>query len=71
MAISQALTYNASELTIYTDSKFMMSSINDWIRRWKLNGWKASNGDSVKNIDDFKRLDDLCSKIKVKWVFII
>ncbi|RNA00413.1 ribonuclease H1 [Brachionus plicatilis] len=70
VAISQALTYDASELTIYTDSKFMMNSINDWINKWKKNGWKTSSGESVKNIDDFKRLDDLCSKIKINWIYV-
>ncbi|CAF0709871.1 unnamed protein product [Brachionus calyciflorus] len=70
VAISQALTYNASELTIYTDSKFMMNAITDWIRKWKVNGWKSSTGEPVKNIDDFKRLDDLCSKIKVNWEYV-
>lgn len=46
----------------------MMNSIQEWINRWKKNGWKTSNGESVKNIDDLKKLDDLCSKIKINWV---
>jgi ribonuclease HI len=36
--------------------------------KWKKNGWKTSNGDSVKNYDILKKLDELCThKMKVKW----
>lgn len=49
----------------------MMNSIKEWIIKWKKNGWKTSSGESVKNIDDLKKLDDLCSKIKINWVTLI
>ena len=46
----------------------MISCIESWIKNWKSNGWKTSKNEPVKNIDDLKQLDLLCSKIRVKWV---
>ena len=44
--------------------------MTEWLGRWKQNGWKTAAGD-VKNVKDFKRLDDLCQKIDVKWVSLL
>jgi ribonuclease HI len=68
IAITQSITYGAQELNILTDSEFMIKCVTQWMIKWKNNGWKTSNGDSVKNIDILKKLDDLCTnKMKVKW----
>ena len=32
-----------SEITIFTDSKYVKDGITDWIKKWKLNSWKSSN----------------------------
>ncbi len=70
IAINQAIHYNAKELIIYTDSKFMINCITKWVFKWKKNNWILSTGEDVKNVSDLKYLDSLCSKIKVKWVGI-
>ncbi len=67
VAITQSITYGAHELKIMTDSDFMIRCMTEWIKKWKKNGWKTASGGAVKNVDDLKKLDDLCSKIKVKW----
>jgi ribonuclease HI len=70
VAISQAIVHNAGELTVNTDSKFLINCIESWIKNWKRNGWKTASGQDVKNIDDLKKLDHVCSKIKVNWVYV-
>ena len=30
-----------SEITIYTDSKYVKDGITEWIKKWKLNNWKS------------------------------
>ncbi len=68
IAITQSITYGADEIKILTDSEFMIKCVNQWIIKWKKNGWKTNNGDSVKNSDILKKLDELCKdKVKVKW----
>ena len=70
MAISQAIVYEASELTLNTDSQFMIKCMESWIQNWKRNGWQTSAKQPVKNIDDLKRLDHLCNLMKINWVNI-
>ena len=59
-----------SEITIYTDSKYVKDGITDWIKKWKLNNWKNSNKKPVKNKDLWIKLDNSCKKhkVKCKWV---
>lgn len=59
-----------SKVTLITDSKYLIQAIEDWIKRWKHNGWRTSNGTPVKNKDLWLRLDALVKKHKVsfKWV---
>ncbi len=66
-AINLAIEYNAGELTVYTDSKYLVKCIK-WISLWKINGWKTIRKSDVKNLEDLKRLDQLCSQMKIKWV---
>ncbi len=59
-----------SEITIYTDSRYVKDGITVWIKKWKLNNWKSSSKKPVKNKDLWIRLDDLCQKHKVSWRWI-
>jgi len=34
---------------VVTDSRYAVSSLNEWIRHWKTNGWKTASGADVKN----------------------
>ena len=68
IAISQAIVYEAGDLTIHTDSKFMINCIENWIANWKKNGWKTSSKQPVKNISDLQLLDTLSVQLKIKWV---
>lgn len=69
IAISQAIVYKAGELTLYTDSQFMINCMENWVHNWKRNGWQKKGGETVKNVDDMKRLDELCSQIKIIWSY--
>ena len=59
-----------SEITIYTDSKYVKDGITDWITKWKINNWKSSNKKPVKNKDLWVKLDDSCKKHKVNWKWV-
>ena len=59
-----------SEITIYTDSKYVKDGITDWIRKWKLNNWKNAKKQSVKNKDLWIKLDNSCQKHKVSWKWV-
>ena len=59
-----------SEITIFTDSKYVKDGITDWIKKWKLNNWKGSNKKKVKNKDLWIKLDNSCLKHKVTWKWV-
>lgn len=46
----------------------MYAAATQWIKKWKGNGWHTTDGGAVKNKPDLQRLDDLCSRVDVKWV---
>ena len=54
------------EITIYTDSKYVINGITSWIKKWKTNDWKNSSKTPVKNIDLWKILDVSSQKKKNK-----
>ena len=59
---------------VYSDSAYVVNSINNnWIERWRLNGWKTSKGDDVKNVELWMECLKLLSQIKqmgIKITFI-
>ena len=58
------------EITIYTDSKYVINGITSWIKNWKTNDWKSSSKTPVKNIDLWKILDVNSQKQNIKWVWV-
>ena len=59
-----------SEITIFTDSKYVKDGITDWIKKWRLNNWKNSNKKPVKNKDLWVKLDNACLKHKITWKWV-
>ena len=58
-------------ITLYTDSKYVMNGINEWLENWKKNGWKTSNKkNAVKNIDLWQQLGELIKKHEIRWVWV-
>lgn len=67
-------TWVNKEYEIYSDSAYVVNSINNnWIERWRLNGWKTSKGDDVKNVELWMECLKLLSQIRqvgIKITFI-
>ena len=59
-----------SEITIYTDSKYVKDGITGWIKKCKLNNWVSASKKPVKNKDLWIKLDNLCQKHKVIWKWV-
>lgn len=70
LAIQLAADCGVKKLCINTDSKFLINSVTKWMTGWKRNGWKLKSGQMVKNVIDFKQLDNMIAKysIVIKWV---
>jgi ribonuclease HI len=59
-----------SQVVLYTDSQYVQKGITEWIRSWKLRGWKTAAKEPVKNADLWKRLDEIAAQHQVKWVWV-
>ena len=58
-------------ITLYTDSKYVMCGITEWLENWKKNGWKTSNKkNAVKNIDLWQQLDEIIKHHQIRWVWV-
>ncbi|URJ23581.1 ribonuclease HI [Blochmannia endosymbiont of Camponotus sp. C-003] len=48
---------NSCQITLNTDSQYLLHGITQWIHIWKKHHWKTSEEKLVKNIDLWLRLD--------------
>ena len=55
---------------LYTDSKYVMQGITEWIDNWKSRGWKTAAKKPVKNVDLWKRLDLARQQHDVEWIWV-
>jgi ribonuclease HI len=72
LAVIEALTAlkRPSSVVVYTDSQYVMKGITEWIGGWKARGWRTAAKDPVKNVDLWKRLDELAAAHQVRWVWV-
>lgn len=59
-----------SDVTIHTDSKYVMDGLTQWLPKWKKNGWKTADKKPVKNDDLWRELDVLCARHELKWRWV-
>tara|TARA_B100001287_G_scaffold103924_1_gene87372 strand:- start:3113 stop:3547 length:435 start_codon:yes stop_codon:yes gene_type:complete len=55
---------------LFTDSKYVMDGITQWIQNWKTNNWKTSAKKEVKNKELWQELDQLMAyhQVQLHWV---
>ena len=59
-----------SEVTVHTDSQYVQKGITEWIHGWKARGWRTAAKEPVKNVDLWKRLDEVSSLHDVTWMWV-
>ena len=71
-AVIEALKYlkNKSNINLFTDSKYVMQGIEEWIYNWKKNNWKTSRKEPVKNKELWIELDKLVSLHNIQWKWV-
>lgn len=58
-------------ITLYTDSRYVMDGIEKWIYAWKKSGWKTSNKKQpVKNVELWQRLDAARERHEIRFVWV-
>ncbi len=71
-ATIKALKYlkEKSKIIIFTDSKYVIDGINNWILKWKRNNWKTANKKEVKNKELWLNLYECINFHVVKWEWV-
>ena len=59
-----------SQISLFSDSKYVIDGVTKWINNWKINDWKTSNKKEIKNLDLWMDLDKLTSKFKITWNWV-
>ena len=57
-------------VTLYTDSKYVMDGMREWLPNWKKRGWKTANKKPVKNMDLWQQLDEAVSRHELTWKWV-
>ncbi|MEQ8486907.1 MAG: ribonuclease HI [Pseudomonadales bacterium] len=59
-----------SRVDLTTDSQYLRQGVQEWMARWKRNGWRTSQKQPVKNRDLWERLDVLAARHDVQWHWV-
>ncbi len=60
----------ACHVTLYTDSKYVLQGVTEWMDGWKARGWKTADKKPVKNQDLWMALDEQVKRHTVKWEWV-
>ncbi len=55
------------DITIYTDSAYVLNGSTRWVYGWQKNNWKTSTKDEVLNRDLWQRMVEAISHKVIKW----
>jgi len=55
---------------LYTDSKYVLQGVTEWLPNWKARGWLTSARQPVKNQDLWQLLDTAVSGQDIEWHWV-
>jgi ribonuclease HI len=72
MAVIQGLSalQRACEVTLTSDSTYVLKGIQEWMPNWKKRGWKTASKKPVKNVDLWQQLDQLVALHTIDWQWV-
>ena len=59
-----------SVVEVYSDSKYVLNGLSEWMDGWKKRGWKTAAKKPVKNRELWEQLDELRSKHNLRYHWI-
>jgi len=58
------------QVTVMSDSEYMVKGMTEWIHKWVENDWKTKSKTPVKNLSLWQELYDLSKKHKITWYWV-
>lgn len=72
MAVIKALeaVKGKPKIELYTDSKYVIDGVEQWMKGWKARGWKTAGKKAVKNQGLWQKIDALLAEhdVSFHWV---
>ena len=53
-----------------TDSRYVQQGIEQWLAKWRANGWRTADKQPVKNQDLWQRLADVAAHHAIRWAWV-
>ncbi|MDG1693686.1 MAG: ribonuclease HI [Porticoccaceae bacterium] len=72
MAVIKGLSalQRSCEVTVTSDSTYVLKGIQEWMPNWKKKGWKTASKKPVKNVDLWQQLDELVGLHTIDWQWV-
>lgn len=58
------------EVVLYTDSRYVMQGMTEWLARWQRKGWRTAAGKAVENRDLWEQLVAAAAPHRVRWEWV-
>jgi len=58
------------EVTLTSDSTYVLKGSQEWMPNWKKRGWKTASKQPVKNVDLWQKLDAVIGEHKIDWQWV-
>lgn len=59
-------TPEVTDVIIYSDSRYVVVGSNDWLHKWKTNGWRNASGDLIKYREHWESVGKLLESVKAR-----
>ena len=69
-AIKALGVVNDDDITIYTDSKYVINGITEWVQNWQSKGWRTANHKPVLNQDLWQKLLEVTQGKNIEWKYV-
>ena len=70
VGLQAAVAEGAAEITVITDSEYLVKGMKSWLAGWIKKGWKTSTGQPVKNRELWEQLAQLTRGRTVNWEWV-
>lgn len=58
------------DVHLTTDSQYVRQGIEQWVAKWRANGWRTAAKEPVKNQDLWQRLATAAARHRIRWAWV-
>ena len=58
------------DVRLTTDSRYVQQGIEQWLAKWRANGWRTADRQPVKNQELWQRLAAACAGHHIHWAWV-